>query len=186
MLPHPQHPHNNNPTPSTVDIALRNEMVAVEVDGSAHWTQNEPYVPLGRTIWRWRILASRGWRLVSVPYFRWARLESLAAKKQYLWQLLQASGVRVWGVCGGGRGACGATTAQGECALSTAHRHGMPVCPHTHLAPPTPKCLSVWDCLALDPANRDAPFTPPANLSHLGPDGALGAVLHALLALRFS
>lgn len=109
-----------------VDIALRNEMVAVEVDGTAHWTQvctsgegcplawvgatsetlpcpaallhcpwhrtstlalpaalaavntcpsshpfprfafqNEPYVPLGRTIWRWRCLGSRGWRLVS-------------------------------------------------------------------------------------------------------------------------
>lgn len=26
---------------------------------------------------------------VSVPYFRWAKLESLAAKKQYLYQLLQ-------------------------------------------------------------------------------------------------
>ncbi len=26
---------------------------------------------------------------VSVPYFRWAKLESLAAKKQYLFQLLQ-------------------------------------------------------------------------------------------------
>lgn len=75
-------------------------MVAVEVDGSAHWTQNEPYAPLGRTIWRWRILASRGWRVVSVPYYRWARLESLAAKKQYLYQLLQVGGRRR-GVTGG-------------------------------------------------------------------------------------
>lgn len=80
------------PTPPAADIALWSEMVAVEVDGSAHWTQNEPYAPLGRTIWRWRVLASRGWRVVSVPYFRWARLESLAAKKQYLYQLLQVGG----------------------------------------------------------------------------------------------
>ena len=37
--------------------------MAVEVDGSAHFTQNEPFVPLGRTLWRWRLLASRGWRV---------------------------------------------------------------------------------------------------------------------------
>lgn len=46
-----------------MDIALRGEMVAVEVDGSAHFTMNEPFAPLGRTIWRWRLLASRGWRV---------------------------------------------------------------------------------------------------------------------------
>lgn len=37
--------------------------MAVEVDGSAHFTQNEPFVPLGRTLWRWRLLASRGWKV---------------------------------------------------------------------------------------------------------------------------
>ena len=64
-------------------------MVAVEVDGSTHFTQNQPYVPLGRTLWRWRLLAARGWRVVSVPYYRWARLQTLADKKQYLYLLLQ-------------------------------------------------------------------------------------------------
>lgn len=77
----------------SVDIALRGEMVAVEVDGSAHFTINEPYVPLGRTIWRWRLLASRGWRVVTVPYFRWAKLQSVAQKKQYLYMLLQCRSV---------------------------------------------------------------------------------------------
>lgn len=166
MLPHPQHPHNNNPTPSTVDIALRNEMVAVEVDGSAHWTQNEPYVPLGRTIWHWRILASRGWRLVSVPYFRWARLESLAAKKQYLWQLLQASGVRVWGVWGGERRMWGDDGSGRVCAIhSPPTRHARlpahpPRAPHPEVlervglpgsGPRQPRC-------ALHPARQ--PLTP--------------------------
>jgi hypothetical protein len=64
-------------------------MVAVEVDGSTHFTQNQPYVPLGRTLWRWRLLAARGWRVVSVPYYRWARLQTLADKRQYLYLLLQ-------------------------------------------------------------------------------------------------
>ncbi|KAL4859186.1 putative aldo-keto reductase 2 [Chlorella vulgaris] len=73
----------------SVDIALRSEQVAVEVDGSAHFTQNEPFVPLGRTLWRWRLLASRGWKVVSVPYFRWGLLKSLDDKKKYLYQLLQ-------------------------------------------------------------------------------------------------
>ncbi len=134
-------------------------MVAVEVDGAAHFTMNEPFVPLGRTIWRWRLLASRGWRVgttqsaaatalfaaaphcpvlcgqpavrpaqprapvslvleaclacslpparhtftpllprpplhpqvVTVPYFRWGLMQTLAQKKQYLYTLLQVS-----------------------------------------------------------------------------------------------
>ncbi|KAL4426696.1 hypothetical protein ABPG77_004752 [Micractinium sp. CCAP 211/92] len=77
----------------SVDIALRGEMVAVEVDGAAHFTMNEPFVPLGRTIWRWRLLASRGWRVVTVPYFRWGLMQTLAQKKQYLYTLLQAHSV---------------------------------------------------------------------------------------------
>ncbi|KAL4458727.1 hypothetical protein ABPG75_013592 [Micractinium tetrahymenae] len=77
----------------SVDIALRGEMVAVEVDGSAHFTMNEPFVPLGRTIWRWRLLASRGWRVVTVPYFRWGLMQTLTQKKQYLYTLLQAHSV---------------------------------------------------------------------------------------------
>jgi len=63
-------PATYHPPPATrlsrypaVDIALKGEMTAVEVDGSAHFSMNEPYVPLGRTIWRWRLLASRGWRV---------------------------------------------------------------------------------------------------------------------------
>ena len=46
-----------------VDIALRHEQVAVEVDGSSHFSHNEPHVPLGRTLWRWSLLQSRGWRV---------------------------------------------------------------------------------------------------------------------------
>ncbi|PSC71010.1 Tbc2 translation chloroplastic isoform B [Micractinium conductrix] len=104
----------------SVDIALRGEMVAVEVDGSAHFTINEPFVPLGRTLWRWRLLASRGWRVVTVPYFRWAMLGSLAQKKQYLYQLLQCH--NVW-----------------DCfTLDPSNRDAPPFCPPANLAHLTP------------------------------------------------
>eukprot|EP00887_Chlorella_sp_A99_P006564 scaffold3.g6564.t1 len=101
----------------SVDIALADRMVAIEVDGSSHFTINEPYAPLGKSVMRWRALAERGWKVVTVPYFRWTLLPTRDARREYLWGLLQ--------------------------------------------------CENVWECLALDPDNRDAALLPPANLAHL-------------------
>ena len=33
---------------------------------SSHFSANEPFVPLGKSVWRWRLLASRGWKVVTV------------------------------------------------------------------------------------------------------------------------
>lgn len=41
-----------------------------------------------------------------------------------------------------------------------------------HPCHPSLQCHTVWDCLSMDPTDRDAPFRPPANLAHLTPDGA--------------
>lgn len=62
----------------SVDIALTDRMVAVEVDGSSHFSANEPFVPLGKSVLRWRMLASRGWKV-------------------------RAPGGSEWGGCGGNR-----------------------------------------------------------------------------------
>lgn len=62
------------------------------MDGSSHFSANEPFVPLGKSVLRWRMLASRGWRVVTVPYYRWAVLRTADERKEYLWHLLQVGG----------------------------------------------------------------------------------------------
>jgi hypothetical protein len=64
-------------------------MVAIEVDGASHFSANEPFVPMGKSVLRWRTLSSRGWKVVSVPYYHWAVLRTMDERKEYLWRLLQ-------------------------------------------------------------------------------------------------
>ena len=45
------------------------------MDGGWHFSRSEPYVPLGRSVAKWRCLEMRGWRVVSVPWFRWFELQ---------------------------------------------------------------------------------------------------------------
>lgn len=53
----------------SVDIAMklkgRNEYnVAIEVDGSQHYSVNEPYVVMGETLARNVLLKARGWKVI--------------------------------------------------------------------------------------------------------------------------
>ena len=148
-------------------------MVAVEVDGSTHFTQNQPCVPLGRTLWRWRLLAARGWRVVSVPYYRWARLQTLADKKQYLYLLLQVGTGLYCRLVLPAVLSSAAAQPLGAAVSSAARVARCPTlrCLSVPLSPALPQCESVWDCFSLDPKDRDAPFLPPANLAHLTPGG---------------
>lgn len=56
----------------SVDIALAGEKVAVEVDGPHHFTANGQR-SLGEMRARHRLLDVRGWSVLSVPYFLWAK-----------------------------------------------------------------------------------------------------------------
>jgi hypothetical protein len=48
--------------------------VAVEVDGPSHFCRNDLQRELGATLFKRRMLAKQGWRLVCVPYFEWVSL----------------------------------------------------------------------------------------------------------------
>ena len=54
----------------SIDIAVRAESVALEVDGPSHFVCNTR-APTGRTLARNRLLAARGWRVVALPFFEW-------------------------------------------------------------------------------------------------------------------
>jgi hypothetical protein len=66
--------------------------VAVEVDGPLHFSANLPYMPLGHTLLRNRLLRARGVQLVCVPYYRWNALQGAVARQQYLAGLLAGRG----------------------------------------------------------------------------------------------
>ncbi|DBA96718.1 TPA: hypothetical protein ACH3X1_015560 [Trebouxia sp. C0004] len=69
----------------SVDIALAGEKVAVEVDGPHHFTANGQR-PLGEMRARHRLLDVRGWSVLSVPYFLWAKQADDAAHILFLRQ----------------------------------------------------------------------------------------------------
>lgn len=58
-----------------------------QVDGPHHFTANT-HTPLGETAGRCRLLAARGWTVVSVPYFLWDTSPSLPAKQAALAQVV--------------------------------------------------------------------------------------------------
>ncbi|PRW33797.1 RAP domain [Chlorella sorokiniana] len=69
-----------------VDIAIMegNTKLAVEVDGPQHFSANAPHVPLASTCMRNSLLASAGWKVVSIPFNEWAQLAGLEQKQEYL------------------------------------------------------------------------------------------------------
>lgn len=69
-----------------VDIAIMEggTKLAVEVDGPQHFSANAPHVPLASTCMRDALLASAGWKVVSIPFNAWAQLAGLEQKQDYL------------------------------------------------------------------------------------------------------
>ena len=55
----------------------------MQVDGPHHFTTNTQ-TPLGATVGRRRLLAARGWTVVSIPYFLWDAGAPASAKRAYL------------------------------------------------------------------------------------------------------
>lgn len=59
----------------SVDIAVtgpRGRDIAVEVNGSDHYSVNTPYVSMSNTVLRRRVLKGMGWLVVEVPPWEWA------------------------------------------------------------------------------------------------------------------
>lgn len=58
----------------SIDVALPDERIALEVDGPHHFIKNT-LKPFGDTIMRWTLLESVGWKVKSIPFFSWYGVE---------------------------------------------------------------------------------------------------------------
>lgn len=74
-----------------VKLPQRMALVALEFDGPSHFCSNDPRRPLGHTLLKRRLLAARGFHVVSVPYFDWDAIPfwSTMERQRYLQRKLQ-------------------------------------------------------------------------------------------------
>ena len=69
-----------------VDIALhvsKDLRLAIEIDGPTHLTCNT-LEPTGKTLFKCRMLAATGWKVMSVPINEWDECETDDAKESYI------------------------------------------------------------------------------------------------------
>jgi very-short-patch-repair endonuclease len=71
----------------SIDLAVVDRRIAIEFDGPSHFTRNT-LEPLGHTRLRDRLLSAMGWRVVSIPFFDWGRLQQPAQMDAYVKQRL--------------------------------------------------------------------------------------------------
>ena len=76
-------------TGRSIDIALPEQSIAIEVDGPTHYLSTGE--PTGTTLLCNRVLRSAGWRVVSIPWFEWRALKSMDEKKAYIKRKIDAS-----------------------------------------------------------------------------------------------
>ena len=63
-------------------LYVADRMLCDQVDGPHHWLANSR-AATGETLGRRRLLAARGWAVVSVPYFAWPA-GALGEKQAYM------------------------------------------------------------------------------------------------------
>ncbi|EPS71702.1 hypothetical protein M569_03053, partial [Genlisea aurea] len=71
----------------TLDAALVDRKVALEIDGPTHFSRNSG-APLGHTMVKRRCIGAAGWKLVCVEHRKWEEVEGEAQQMQYLRDLL--------------------------------------------------------------------------------------------------
>ena len=69
-------------TGRSIDVALLDRRIAIEVDGPSHFLNTQKRT--GTTLLRNRALAGAGWRVVSFPFFEWDALDSMSDQKEYI------------------------------------------------------------------------------------------------------
>ncbi|XP_073059169.1 RAP domain-containing protein, chloroplastic [Primulina eburnea] len=67
----------------TLDAALVDKKVALEIDGPTHFSRNSG-IPLGHTMLKQRIVTAAGWKLISVPHQEWEELQGEFEQLEYL------------------------------------------------------------------------------------------------------
>lgn len=79
-----------------IDVALNvhGKRVALSIDGPQCFSANAPYAPLGETVARWRLIQSRGWKVVSIRYSDWIKLNMPHQQQAHLHQTISAASTR--------------------------------------------------------------------------------------------
>lgn len=67
----------------TLDAAVIDKRVALEIDGTTHFSRNTGS-PLGHTMLKRRFITAAGWKLVSVPHQEWEELKGGFEQLEYL------------------------------------------------------------------------------------------------------
>ncbi|EOD30188.1 hypothetical protein EMIHUDRAFT_460698 [Emiliania huxleyi CCMP1516] len=71
----------------SLDLALPSSRIAIEVDGPSHFLRPDSQgvrAPSGTTMLKRRLLAAAGWRVISVPFYDWDRLNTADERQAYL------------------------------------------------------------------------------------------------------
>lgn len=71
----------------TLDAALVDKKVALEIDGPTHFSRNSG-IPLGHTMLKRRHVTVAGWKLISVPHQEWEELQGEFEQLEYLRRML--------------------------------------------------------------------------------------------------
>ncbi|XP_073143489.1 RAP domain-containing protein, chloroplastic [Henckelia pumila] len=72
----------------TLDAALVDKKVALEIDGPTHFSRNSG-VPLGHTMLKRRYVTAAGWKLISVPHQEWEEVQGEFEQLEYLRRILE-------------------------------------------------------------------------------------------------
>ena len=76
-------------TGRSIDIALLDRRIAIEVDGPSHFLNTQKRTD--GTLLRNRVLKGAG-SVVSIPFFEWDALKSMSAQKEYIQRKLSSTG----------------------------------------------------------------------------------------------
>jgi len=71
----------------SLDLALPSSRIAIEVDGPSHFLRPDSQgvrAPSGTTVLKRRLIAAAGWRVISVPFYDWGRLNTADERQAYL------------------------------------------------------------------------------------------------------
>uniref|UniRef100_A0ACD5VEZ8 Uncharacterized protein n=1 Tax=Avena sativa TaxID=4498 RepID=A0ACD5VEZ8_AVESA len=71
----------------TVDAALVDEKLALEIDGTTHFSRNLG-TPLGHTSFKRRYITAAGWKLVPLSHQEWEELQGESEQMEYLRRIL--------------------------------------------------------------------------------------------------
>lgn len=75
-----------------IDVLIPSIKVALEFDPSSHFFRNRPDLPLGKTMFKRRLIEGLGLRLISIPLREWARLGSLVERRKFIIEKLEVTG----------------------------------------------------------------------------------------------